>query len=100
MRSDRRIVTNKGSIALAPVGCDKGTGLRAAIADLGHTERAILAIGDAANDLPMFAVATIAIGVANADDVVRASGVPLTTATFGAGAAEALRDFVPRSAAG
>jgi len=97
--SSRRIVTNKSSIALAPPGCDKGTGLRAAVADLGHTGRPILAIGDAANDLPMFAVATIAVGVANADDVVRASGVPLTTATFGAGAAEALRRFLPRAKA-
>ena len=34
-----RIVTNKGSIALAPAGCDKGTGLLAAIADLGLTAR-------------------------------------------------------------
>jgi len=95
----RRIVVNKGSIALAPPGCDKGTGLLAAMADLGLTGTPILAIGDAANDLPMFAVATIAIAVANADDVVRASGVPLTTATFGAGAAEALRKFLPRRAA-
>jgi hydroxymethylpyrimidine pyrophosphatase-like HAD family hydrolase len=96
----RRIVINKGSIALAPAGCDKGTGLLAAMAALGLAGRPIMAIGDAANDLPMFAVATIAVAVANADDVVRASGVRLTTATFGAGAAEALRDFLPRPAEG
>jgi hydroxymethylpyrimidine pyrophosphatase-like HAD family hydrolase len=97
--SSRKIVTNKSSIALTPAGCDKGTELRAAMADLGQTGRPILAIGDAANDLPMFAVATTAIAVANADDAVRASGVPLTTATFGAGAAEALRAFLPRRSA-
>jgi hydroxymethylpyrimidine pyrophosphatase-like HAD family hydrolase len=91
----RRIVINKGSVALAPPGCDKGTGLLAAVADLGLTGWPILAIGDAANDLPMFAVATIAVAVANADDVVRASGVTLTTAAFGASAAEALREFLP-----
>ena len=95
--STRRIVTNKGSIALAPVGCDKASGLRAAIADLQLEELPIVAIGDASNDLPMFAIATFAFGVANADDAVRASGVQLTTASFGSGVAEALRDVLQRS---
>lgn len=94
--SSRHIVTNKGSIALAPAGCDKGRGLRAAISALGVGGRPIMAIGDAANDLPMFAIATIAVGVANADDAVRASGVPLTTASFGLGVAEAVREHLLR----
>lgn len=94
--SRRAIITNKGSIALTPLGCDKGTGLRAAIADLDLQQRPILAIGDASNDLAMFRIATIAIGVANADDAVRASGVLLTTASAGHGVAEALRRFLPR----
>ena len=74
--SQRLVVTNKASIALAPAGSNKGTGLRAALRALGLDDRPILAIGDAANDLPMFAVATIAVGVANSDDAVRAAGVP------------------------
>lgn len=90
----RVIITNKGSIAIAPVGCDKGSGLQAALADLHLEHLPVMAIGDAENDLPMFAMATIAVGVANADDAVRASGVPLTTATVGRGVAEALHRFV------
>ena len=43
-----------------------------------------------------FAIATIAVGVANADDAVRASGVQLTTAPAGLGVAEALSRFLPR----
>jgi hydroxymethylpyrimidine pyrophosphatase-like HAD family hydrolase len=93
--SRRIIITNKGSIALTPAGCDKGTGLRAAIADLQAHDRPILAIGDASNDLAMFAIATIAVGVANSDDAVRASGVVLTTASAGRGVAEALERFLP-----
>ena len=96
---DRIIVTNKSSIALTPHGCNKGTGLRAAIADLELEDAPILAIGDAANDLAMFAVATIAVGVANADDAVRASGVPLTAASVGLGVAEALHRYLPQPAA-
>jgi hydroxymethylpyrimidine pyrophosphatase-like HAD family hydrolase len=98
--SRRAIITNKGSIALTPVGCDKATGLRAAIADLDLQHRPILAIGDAANDLPMFRIATIAVGVANADEAVRTSGVPVTTASAGLGVAEALRRYVPRPSPG
>jgi hydroxymethylpyrimidine pyrophosphatase-like HAD family hydrolase len=94
--SRRAIITNKGSIALSPPGCDKGTGLRAAVADLGLERLPIMAIGDASNDLAMFAIAQVAVGVANADDAVRASGVSLTTASAGLGVAEALRRFLPR----
>lgn len=98
--SRRAIITNKGSIALTPAGCDKGTGLRAAVADLNLQHRPILAIGDAANDLAMFKIATIAIGVANADEAVRASGVLVTTASAGLGVAEALRRFLPHPSPG
>ena len=98
--SKRAIITNKGSIALTPPGCDKGTGLRAAVADLGLQRLPILAIGDASNDLAMFAIAKVAVAVANADDAVRASGVPLTMASAGVGVAEALRRFLPRSSPG
>ena len=88
--SQRHLVINKGSVALAPAGCDKGTGLHAARVDLDVVGRRIIAIGDAANDLPMFAIASIAVGVANADDAVRAAGIPLTSAATGLGVAEAL----------
>lgn len=94
--SQRIIISNKGSIALTPRGCNKGTGLRAAVADLHVEGLPILAIGDAENDLAVFKVATIAIGVANADEAVRASGVPLTKANAGLGVAEALQRFLPR----
>lgn len=87
--SSRRVIVNKGSVALSPSGCDKGTGLRALLDRLG-TEGPVLAIGDAENDLPLFAAATVAMAVANADVAVRASGVPITRASFGDGVAEAI----------
>jgi hydroxymethylpyrimidine pyrophosphatase-like HAD family hydrolase len=92
--SRRVVIVNKSSIAIAPGGSDKGTGLRAAIADLGLTAPPIVAIGDASNDVAMFAIATIAVGVANADDTVRASGAYITQAPTGRGVAEALERYV------
>ena len=94
MGTTRTVLINKGSVTLVPHGCDKGTGIRAAAARLGDPHAAILAIGDASNDLPMFAVATVPVAVANADDDVRASGIHLTRASYGAGVAEALRHFL------
>jgi hydroxymethylpyrimidine pyrophosphatase-like HAD family hydrolase len=93
--STRRLVHNKASVALAPPECDKGSGLRAAVDELGAHGLPVIAIGDAANDLPMFAAATMAVGVANADDAVRSSGVPLTRESVGRGVAEALRQYLP-----
>lgn len=92
---DRRVVINKRSVAIVPNGHDKGTGLHVALTDLGATSPKVVAIGDAANDLPMFAVADVALGVANADESERAAGIELTCASFGDGVAEALRRYLP-----
>jgi hydroxymethylpyrimidine pyrophosphatase-like HAD family hydrolase len=94
------LVTNKGSVALVPAGCDKGTGLLAAVVELGLQGTPIIAIGDAQNDLAMFAVATIAVGVANADEAVYAAGVEITHGAAGAGVAEALQRHLPTIASG
>jgi hydroxymethylpyrimidine pyrophosphatase-like HAD family hydrolase len=96
LQSEVTVVQNKGSVSLKPFGCDKGTGLLAAVADLHLEGVPILAIGDAANDLAMFAVATVAVGVANCDAAVRAAGIEVTKASVGLGVAEALGWFLPR----
>jgi hydroxymethylpyrimidine pyrophosphatase-like HAD family hydrolase len=93
--ADREVVVNKGSVALVPRGCDKGTGLRAALAMLGCADWPVLAVGDAENDLPMFAAADFAAAVANADDAVMAAGITVMQGTYGAGVAEAVRRYVP-----
>ena len=93
--SSRTVIVNKGSVALAPKGCDKASGLRAAIHALDAHDACVIAIGDAANDLPMFAMAHHPHAVANADAAVRAAGVPLTQAATGRGVAEALRLHLP-----
>jgi len=89
------VVGNKDSIAIVPNGCDKGTGLRHAVdhlaaSDPGMSERVIVAIGDATNDLPMFAIADVAVAVANAEPVLADLGVEVTQESFGAGVAEAI----------
>ena len=57
----------------------------------------MLAVGDAENDLAMFRIATIAVGVANADAAVIASGVPITEGRAGRGVPEALHKYLPNA---
>jgi HAD superfamily hydrolase (TIGR01484 family) len=88
------VVGNKGSIAIVPNGCDKGTGLARAIELLDMSDRALMAIGDATNDLPMFAMADVAVAVANAEPALAETGIEVTRRAFGAGVAEALARHV------
>lgn len=88
---NHHLIINKGSVAIAPPDCDKGTGLRTAIKLLGLEDCPIIAIGDATNDLPMFEVADHPCVVANADPRVIEHGYPLLEHRGGLGVAEALR---------
>jgi hydroxymethylpyrimidine pyrophosphatase-like HAD family hydrolase len=88
------VVANKNSIAIVPNGCDKGTGLGCAIDYLGMSDRTVIAIGDATNDLPMFARADVAVAVANAEPALVETGIEVTRQAFGAGVAEALTRHV------
>jgi hydroxymethylpyrimidine pyrophosphatase-like HAD family hydrolase len=94
--SGHQVIVNKGSVALAPAECDKGTGLRAAIKALRLEGLPIVAIGDATNDIPMFEMADHPYAVANADDTVIAAGFPLLQNRGGHGVAEALQMLLPR----
>jgi hypothetical protein len=88
------VVANKDSIAIVPDGCDKGTGLAHAVEYLGLPDRPVIAIGDATNDLPMFARADVAVAVANAEPALVATGIEVMQQPFGAGVAEALARHV------
>lgn len=84
------LVVNKRSVAVIPDGCDKASGLDAAIDHHGLSDHCLLAIGDAENDMPMFSIADVAVGVANADATVRDAGVLITEGAYGLGVAEAV----------
>jgi hydroxymethylpyrimidine pyrophosphatase-like HAD family hydrolase len=65
-RLDLWLTYNKNSIMVLPAGVDKGTGLRAALGDLGIAAEQTVAIGDAENDESMLARAGFSVAVANA----------------------------------
>jgi Cof subfamily protein (haloacid dehalogenase superfamily) len=77
---------------------DKGHALLALAGLLGVDVREVACIGDMSNDLPMFAVAGLAIAVGNAPAAVQAQAAAVTLSNDTDGFAAAVRDIVlPRA---
>lgn len=68
---DAQLVHNRGELMVLPAGVSKGTGLRAALSELGISMHNTLAVGDAENDLAMLSAAEIAVAAAGSVDSVR-----------------------------
>jgi len=82
------VVFNKDAVMVLPSGIDKGTGLRAALAELGISPEETVGVGDAENDIPLLAGCGVAVAVANALDEVKARADLVTVGAAGAGVAE------------
>jgi hydroxymethylpyrimidine pyrophosphatase-like HAD family hydrolase len=63
---DCQIVRNRGALMVLPAGVSKGTGLLAALGELGISAHNAVAVGDAENDLALLHTAEVGIAVANA----------------------------------
>ncbi|MEE6176717.1 HAD hydrolase family protein [Mycobacterium sp. 050134] len=84
---DCQIVRNRDALMVLPAGVTKGTGLSATLSELHLSPHNAIAVGDAENDLSMFAVAEIGIAVADAvSSVLRHADLVLDDAN-GAGLA-------------
>lgn len=86
-----QVSLNKGAVMILPLGCDKGSGLRAALPTLGVSLDEIVAVGDAENDLPFLDVAGRAVAVSNALEEVKARADLVTEGARGAGVEELAR---------
>jgi hydroxymethylpyrimidine pyrophosphatase-like HAD family hydrolase len=58
---DGQIVFNRGAVMLLPTGINKATGTQRALEELSRSEHNLIAFGDAENDLPLFALAELAV---------------------------------------
>jgi hydroxymethylpyrimidine pyrophosphatase-like HAD family hydrolase len=63
---DCQVVHNRGEAMILPAGVTKGTGLLAALDELGLSPRNTIAVGDAENDLALLQAAEVGVAVANA----------------------------------
>jgi hypothetical protein len=84
------VVPNKDRLMLMPAGVDKGTGLVAAVEELGRDLHEVLAIGDGENDISLLRDAGLGVAVGDAvPALIRAADVT-TRAVSSAGVVEAI----------
>jgi hydroxymethylpyrimidine pyrophosphatase-like HAD family hydrolase len=61
-----QVIFNKGAVMVLPPGCNKASGLRFALAELGLSPRNVVASGDGENDHALFELSEYSAAVANA----------------------------------
>lgn len=85
---DLQLVFNRAAMMLLPSGVNKAVGVHRALEELGCSERNLIAFGDAENDLPLFALAEVAVAARGAVPAVAAQSDEQLTHPGGAGVAQ------------
>jgi hydroxymethylpyrimidine pyrophosphatase-like HAD family hydrolase len=85
-----QVVFNKGAVMVLPTGVNKGTGLLAALAELGISPHNAIGIGDAENDHALLAACEIGVATGNALPVLKERADLVLEGRNGAGVAEFL----------
>ena len=87
---DHQVVHNRGAAMIVPAGVTKGTGLLAALEELGLSPHNTIAAGDAENDLALLHAAEVGAAAANAVPSLAAQADLQLGSRDGAGVAELL----------
>lgn len=85
---------NKGAVMVLPSGVNKGSGLKAALAELQLSPHNVVGIGDAENDHAFLQVCECAVAVANALPMVKERVDLVTRAGHGEGVTEIVSALV------
>ncbi len=85
---DLQIIFNKGSVMVLPSGVNKGTGLRAALDEMGLSPHNVVGVGDAENDHAFLQLCECSAAVANALPTLKERADVLTRGSNGNGVAE------------
>jgi hydroxymethylpyrimidine pyrophosphatase-like HAD family hydrolase len=89
-----QIIFNKGSVMVLPSGINKGTGLAAALRELGLSPHNVVGIGDAENDHAFLNLCGCAVAVANALPALKERADLVTRGDHGAGVVELIDEFI------
>jgi hydroxymethylpyrimidine pyrophosphatase-like HAD family hydrolase len=88
------LIFNKGDVMVLPTGVNKGTGLRAALTELGVPAQAVVAIGDAENDHSFLSLSGVPVAVANAIPSLQERAAMVTRSPAGQGVIEVVDDLL------
>lgn len=82
------VIFNKGAVMILPTGINKGSGLRAALADFDVDPNEVAAIGDAENDHSLLDACGLRVAVANAVPALKERAHVVTSRPRGQGVVE------------
>lgn len=88
---DLQMIYNKDSAMVLPAGVDKGSGLRAALAELGLRAEDTVGVGDAENDLALLRQCAFRVAVANAVPALKGLADLTTAQPSGKGVGELIK---------
>lgn len=91
---EHQVIFNKGAVMVLPPGCNKASGLRHALAELGLSPRNLVAAGDGENDHAMLDMAEYSVATANAIATLKDAADRVTHETHGEGVLEIVADLI------
>jgi hydroxymethylpyrimidine pyrophosphatase-like HAD family hydrolase len=91
---DLQVIMNRESVMVLPVGMDKGTGFRAALAELRLPMASAVGIGDGENDYAFLSLCGFSVGVGNAIPSLKERVQLVTSGEAGAGVVEMLQKLL------
>lgn len=93
-RAELEIILNKDALMILPRGVDKGTGLRAALTSLSLSSAETIGVGDAENDLPLFAASGAGVALDNALPSLKARARWITRGAAGTGVVQLIQAWL------
>jgi hydroxymethylpyrimidine pyrophosphatase-like HAD family hydrolase len=91
---DLQVILNRESVMVLPAGVDKGTGFRAAMAELRLPLASVVGIGDAENDHAFLSLCGFSVAVGNAIPSLKERVHLVTSAEDGGGVVEVLQKLL------
>jgi hydroxymethylpyrimidine pyrophosphatase-like HAD family hydrolase len=85
---EQQVIFNKGAVMILPPGCNKASGLRHALLELGLSPRNVAAAGDGENDHALLDMAEFSAATANAIQTLKDSADYVTRKSHGDGVLE------------
>jgi hypothetical protein len=91
---DLQAIYNKESVMVLPTAVDKGTGLEAALAEMGLSADGVVGVGDAENDFALLSACGCGVAVANAVPQLKEVADVTTEAPAGKGVEELIEHLL------
>ncbi len=91
---EHQLIFNKGAVMVLPPGCNKASGLKQALAELGLSPRNVVAAGDGENDHALLEMAEYSAAVANAIPTLKEAADRVTDNHHGDGVLEIVEGLI------